>query len=51
MKDLYYISAGVLFVIWFLGYLIFNLDGYIHLVFILAVFIAILKMYKDSKSS
>lgn len=47
MMNSYYLIAISLFLLWFISYIIFNVGGVIHFVFLAGVFVLILKFIKD----
>lgn len=48
--NLYMVSAFLL-AIWFIGYMILNLSGTIHFVFLLATVLFVFKLVKDYQSN
>gem|GEM_PF-3777457 len=51
MNIVYYCLVGALFLLWFLGYIIFSVGAAIHLLFLLAVIILIITLYRENKKS
>lgn len=47
MTNLHFWIAGILFLTWFLGFMIFNAGREIHLVFLAAVLIIVIKIVKE----
>lgn len=49
MNNLYYVVSGIFFITWFLGFMVFDAGKEIHFVFLVAVLVMVLKIYKDHK--
>ena len=49
MNKLYYFLAALLFLLWFLGYIIFSVGAAIHFIFLFAVIILIFTLYRENK--
>ena len=43
--------AGILFLVWFFGYMFFNAEKEIHFVFLTAVLVLVIKIIKDYKGN
>lgn len=46
----YYLLSAFFFLSWFIGYLVFDLGGFYHLVFLAAVVVMIVKLVSDGKN-
>ncbi len=45
--NIFYILATVLFIIWVVGYIVYDVGGFFHFTFLLAVIILLLKLIRD----
>ncbi len=49
MKNLLYFLSSAFFIFWFLGFIIFNLNSWIHLFFLIGVIAIVLQLLKETK--
>lgn len=47
MMNMHFLISGILFLVWFLGFMVFNASREIHLLFLLAVLILVIKFIKE----
>lgn len=45
--NIFYILATVLFIIWVVGYIVYDVGGFFHFTFLFAVIILLLKLIRD----
>ena len=51
MKNLLYVIAGLLLVIWFIVFLGFNSSGMVHILLVLAGFVLLIRIFLNKKLS
>lgn len=51
MKNLLYIIASLFFILWIIGFIIYAVNGFIHIFLVIAVILVVLKMAQDRKNA